>query len=110
MTSTTSTKTCKLRATVTVENWGNQDAPGFFLTLYSSSDSILDPITDTLLRQWGISKLKVGKSKTKKLKQRVSVGVSPPGQYFLIGAADVGNSVVEIDEGNNVYAVLPSEQ
>jgi subtilase family serine protease len=99
------TTTCQLRATVTVENRGNQNAPAFLLTLYSSADATLDPSTDTPLRQWGIGKLKVGKRKTKKLKQRVSLGVSPPGQYFLIGAADVGNSVAERDEGNNVYAV-----
>jgi uncharacterized repeat protein (TIGR01451 family) len=109
-TSDPATRTCQLRATVTVENRGNQNAPAFLLTLYSSSDATLDPSTDTLLRQWGIGKLKVGKSKTKKLKKRVSVELTPPGQYFLIGAADVGNSVAEMEEGNNTYAVLPSGQ
>jgi uncharacterized repeat protein (TIGR01451 family) len=106
----TATRTCQLRATVTVENRGNQNAPAFLLTLYSSADATLDPSTDTLLRQWGINKLKAGKRKTKKLKQRVSLGSTPSGQYILIGAADVGNSVAEMNEGNNVYAVLPSGQ
>jgi uncharacterized repeat protein (TIGR01451 family) len=109
-TSDPTTRTCQLRATVTVENRGNRAASAFSLTLHSSADSILDPSTDTLLRQWDINKLKVGKRKTKKLKQRVVIEVSPPDQYFLIGAADVENSVAEMDEGNNVGAVLPSEQ
>jgi subtilase family serine protease len=106
----TATSICKLRVAVTVANRGNQRASAFFLTLYSSADATLDPNTDTLLRQWAIGRLKVGKSVTKTLDQKVLVGVNPPTQYFLIGAADVGNGVAEANEGNNVHTVLPAGQ
>jgi len=95
----TSTVNCKFKGTILVKNQGTRDATNSALRVHRSADSTLDS-NDSLLREFGIGNLKVGKGQKRKLKIKFSISPEPPGAY-LIAILDVNNAVVEMIEANN---------
>jgi uncharacterized repeat protein (TIGR01451 family) len=98
------TQKCTLSGSFIVLNQGQRNAPPTTLSIYLSRDSGLDTDgTDLFLKQFSIKGLKVGKSKKVKLKVKLTPGTSASGQ-FVIATIDAANTVLEMDESNNLIS------
>ncbi len=89
-----------------VKNVGLGDAGKFSLGFWLSEDQVLDPETDTVILSptdngSSMKELKAGGSQSFFRSWKVPEGL-PDGEYYIIGKADVGQTVVEDDEDNNV--------
>jgi len=91
-------------ATYAVRNVGFVDSPASTLGFYFSPDSTITP-TDQLLRTVPVPSI-APSALVSQTFVRVPVPLSQPaGTYQLGTIADVGNTVVEFDEGNNGTAI-----
>jgi uncharacterized repeat protein (TIGR01451 family) len=99
------TKKCKLRGSFVVENRGQQAASATLLRFYLSSNATFDS-GDTLLKDSQVNTLKVGRTKKRSLKMKLSTGTDATGQ-LVIAVLDSANAVVEGNETNNAVVSPP---
>ncbi|CAN0590808.1 unnamed protein product, partial [Laminaria digitata] len=87
---------------VSIRNVGTDDAANVTSELYLSTDSSLDPATDTRIAVFvAPSVTAAGGTVDLTVPATVPAGVAP-GDYYLLLSVDAPNSIVEPSEQNNV--------
>lgn len=99
------TKRCTVRGAFVVENRGQQKASSTLLRFYLSSNATFDS-GDTLLKDSQVNTLKVGRTKRRSLKMKLSTGTDATGQ-LVIAVLDSANAVIEGNETNNAIVSPP---
>ena len=102
---TTKGPKCTITGTLTVKNIGSRDASSSTVKIYLSDDDTYDQ-SDTPLKPSITGKIKAGQSKTIKLTYNFPVEQIVTNKY-IIAVIDKYNSVVEVDEANNVIIFGP---
>ncbi len=86
-----------------VRNRGIGKAGAFDVGLYLSTDPTIDPAGDRLLKTRRVTSLRPG-GLSIALSRAVLPSDLQAGTYYLGAAADIGNAIDELDEGNNTRA------
>ena len=108
--------TTKVLVSDTVKNQGNQNAGGFAIRYYLSTNTTYEPGTDVALASSSngtgtcnrtLSSLNAGKTSSVSNKTCYKPnGASNGVNYYVLVVDDARNQVVEYDEGNNVRATV----
>ncbi len=85
--------------TDTVTNQGTEDASGFYVAYYLSTDSTIT-MSDKLLNYRYVPTLAAGASNTKSI--TVNIPTMAPGTYYVGAIADIFDNLGEVDENNNI--------
>lgn len=96
---------CTLKGKFSVSNTGTSYSSQFKVRFYLSNNSSYD-ISDSLLKEVSISKLKYNSSKAISLNIRLPVGTNAFTKYIL-AIIDQDNLVNETDENNNIIVYGP---
>jgi uncharacterized repeat protein (TIGR03803 family) len=99
---------CKLGGTLTVQNIGDGTSGSSVIQYYLSSDQVVDPGSDTLLKQANVRGLKPGKLKRNRLAVKLPVGTSAAGQ-FVIAVISTDNSATGCSDSTEtvVFGQIP---
>ncbi len=87
-----------IAVTTKVKNQGNSDSGAFYVSIYLSTDSIIDTTDRALLTFYAEVPAGTEQSYTKNVALPL---VLVPGSYYLGAIADTGNRVAETNENNN---------
>ncbi len=94
---------CQVKAQLLVTSAGNFDADKSLITYYLSDDPVVGA-GDIELKPKKLGKMKVGKSKTVKVKLKLT---EPPAGKFIIAVLDAGGVVPELSEADNLLVSDP---
>jgi hypothetical protein len=101
-------------------NAGNASAGGSVTRYYLSTDTTIDPATDTPLGERAVPAIEAGAydpDRPASVEVAIPAGLQP-GYYYLGACADADDAVMELDEGNNcepreaafsVSTILPAD-
>ncbi len=87
--------------TFTIQNSGKVDAGPFHVAIYFSEDSTLDPNTDTVLKEYLINGLPVGRSTLERVQVRIPKNATINKVSYIFVRADSKNVIKESNESNN---------
>jgi subtilisin family serine protease len=87
-----------IAVTTKVKNQGNSDSGAFYVSIYLSTDSIIDTTDRALTTFYAEAAAGTEQSYTKNVALPL---ILLPGSYYLGAIADTGNRVAEVNENNN---------
>jgi hypothetical protein len=96
---------CSLKGQFNVQYTGSAAIPSSIVAFYLSNDGTLEG-SDTLLKQYRVSKLKPNQTAGRKLSVKLPNGVSASGAY-VIALVDVDDTVPDVDDTNNAISFGP---
>jgi subtilase family serine protease len=100
--------TCKIKnATLLVQNNGDEDTSNSRVAFYLSDDIILTTVTDTLLHESSLGKVKVGKAKKRTLGGGHIKKAGPVSGKYIIAVVDSTDVLAETNELNNNFTSEP---
>lgn len=96
---------CTLKGQFTIQNVSPSIVPPTKVAFYLSNDGTLDG-SDTLLKQYGVGKLRANQTARRGLNLKVPKGTSASGKY-VIALVDVDDVVPDVDDTNNIVTFGP---
>jgi hypothetical protein len=99
---------CRLRGQFIVQNASAVSIPRTALAIYLSDDTTVTPPNASLLKTYGVSRLKPGQIKRQNISLNLPAGVSASGKY-LIAVVDADDNLPDSDDSDNVvpYGPIP---
>ena len=91
--------------TFTIQNSGKRDAGPFYTAIYFSEDTTLDPNTDTVLKEYLINNLQVGRSTVQRIRVKIPKNATLNKTSYIFVRTDSKNAINESNETNNTTSV-----